>query len=574
MKTQLKMLSLFTSSLLAALGLAGAVLAASPEPAPPRNAPWPALAPDAPHWAARASSGVWLRYTNGRKEIERAAGAESRAAAALSASNPAGVVFGQTVFNKDASAMPQFETSIAIDPRNANRLVGAYTDYRGLLDPDNNPNFTGWSTSTDGGRTVAKDGQLRAVDVLGVSLPSQGVAVVAADKNGNFFLSSLQSQRYDPATNGITVFRSPAAGSSTGVFAGSCTGGTDADCWPTVTVVAADTCDFTSGGHFYDRPYVAVDRSSSVASGSVYVVWTLHGCADMDQSTAIQIAKCTNSLSSCTAPVTLDSTTGTGSAFDLVQSSHLTVGPTGKVYVTWVARSGDTPQEETDIIRLLVIAPTASASVVGTLGPLRTVHTETLPLPWYSVPFPGGPLTRTYPKVGVRGKRAIIVWDRRTANSLFSYNAYVRSEIVAKFTDDDGANFSKVQVVSSGAGPRYQPTICVASPTGPVVVGYASVQNDATWSDRQDWYVAKSSNGAAPYAQLRLTSVSNDTRADPLGGGYVIGDHPEVACQGNVGFLHFTANYAAKPLGDYFGSPANSLVVRQQDNFLHRFTLP
>ena len=573
MRTQLKTLSLFTSSVLAALSLAGAVLSASPEPAPPQYGPWPTLAPDAPHWAARASSSVWLRYTNGRKEIERAAAAESRATLALSASNPAGVVFGQLAFNKDTSALPQNEASVAIDPRNANRIIGAYTDYRGLLDPDNNPNFTGWSTSTDGGRTVAKDGQLRAVDVLGMSLPSQGVAVVAADKNGNFFLSSLQSERYNYATNGITVFRSPAAGSSTGVFAGSCTGGTDPNCWPTVTVVAADTCDFGSGGHYYDRPYMAVDRSSSVASGSVYLVWTLLGCADGDTSTTIQIAKCTNNLLTCSAPVTLESTTGTGSNMDSVQSSHVTVGPTGKIYVTWVARSGNIPQDETDTIRLLVIAPAASPSVVGTLGPLRTVQTEASPLPWPSFPYPAAVVTKTYPKVGVRGKRAIIVWDRRTANSMFSYYFYLQSEIVAKFTDDDGASFSKVQVVSSGAGQRYQPTICVASPAGPVVVGYASHQNDPTWSDRQDWYVAKSSTGAAPYAPLRLTSVSNDTHPDPLGASYMIGDHQEVACQGNVGFLHFTANYAAKPSGDYFGGSGNALV-RQQDTILHRFTLP
>jgi len=554
---------------LAGLALAGWTLSVSGDQGPSLNSTQAALAPGAPHWAARASSSVWLRYTTKWRQMKNTAVARALAAPAQEASPAATVVFGQTVFNKDASPMPQNETSIAIDPRNTNRIVGGYQDFRGLLDSSGNGNFTGWSSSTDGGKTVAKDGQLPAVNLLGTMVPSQGEPVVSVDKNGNFFLASVH---YDPSSsspNGIVVFRSPAAGSSTGVFAGSCAGGIDPDCWPTAGVVAAETCDGT-GGHFNDKPYIAVDRSSSAANGSVYVVWTLFGCAQGDTSTAIQIAKCTNNLASCTAPVTLESTAGNGSPPDFVQFSHLTVGATGKVYVTWVEHTFDPiSSAETDSIRLRVITPAASTSSVGTLGAMRTVHVEASPIPWGMSPYPALYWTATYPKVGTRGARAIIVWDRRNLDGLVD-NWYLGSEIVAKYTDNDGATFSSPQTVSSGSGFQLQPTICVASSTGPVVIGYASHQNDATWLHRQDWYIATSSTGAAPYRPLRLTSLPNDTAADLVFTEGFIGDYQEAACQAKVGYFHYTANYTAKSLS-IFGVQKS---VRQQDNFLARFTLP
>jgi hypothetical protein len=86
-----------------------------------------------------------------------------------------------------------------------------------------------------------------------------------------------------------------------------------------------------SGGGLHDKPYIAVDKSSSVAAGSVYVVCTRFSCAN--HSVSMLAAKCTNSLSSCTAPVILESTPGTGANIDFLQFSHIAISPdTGKVY--------------------------------------------------------------------------------------------------------------------------------------------------------------------------------------------------------------------------------------------------
>lgn len=147
MKLRLKTVLLLALQVVLGLIVAGGVLSArsafSAEEGPPPSTGRPALVPDAPHWASRASSVVWLRHTTKWQELKNAAAARGLAAPALEAHTAAGVVFGQTVFNKDASGLPQNETSIAIDPKNTNRIVGGYNDYRGLLPPPAPPTSPG-----------------------------------------------------------------------------------------------------------------------------------------------------------------------------------------------------------------------------------------------------------------------------------------------------------------------------------------------------------------------------------------------------------------------------------------------
>ena len=528
-----------------------------------------ALVPGAPSWAEKASSNVWLRFTKRWQRLEaEAAKMSAKGTAPGDLPIAAAVTFGAHVFNKDTSALPQNETTVAIDPKSALRIVGGYNDYRGLLAPNN---FTGWSISTDGGATTAKDGQIPPAVVLGVPAPSQGDPAVAFDKNGNLFMGSFHfPSSQNP--NGVTIARSPAAGALTGVFSAACTGGSDVDCWPVRRVVRADACT-SATGFFHDKPWIAVDNSSSVATGSVYIVWTRFGCASSNFSSAIVIAKCTNNLVTCTAPVVLESTPGTGGARDFVQLSHLAISPVnGKVYTTWGKRSGTSASNEQVAVRLRVITPSALATSVGTLGLLRTVQTELLPIPFGTFPYPAFYRTATYPHVAVKGARAIIVWDRRSvANIIGSF--FFNSDILAKFTDNDGVIFSLPQTVSVALGPQYQPSICVDNTSGTIGVAYFSHQIDPVFTHRQDVYIATSATGAAPYTPLRVTATSNDTEADLRLSDVFIGDYIEVACRGGVGLVHYTANYVAKPTSIFTGgSPA--LLVRQQDTFLGKVTLP
>ncbi len=344
----------------------------------------PSLIPDAQHWVSKASSTVHLRFTTQwqkmKQEMDRRASQESAGTKGQPTVQPtAAVVLKDKMFNKDTSTSDQYQTSIAIDPLNVNRIVGGYDDYRSS---DDN---TGWSISTDGGATVLKDGVIPPVVVFDgtVLLRSQGAPAVAADKAGNFFMASLHSDG-SPGNNAVTISRSPKAGSAQGVFSAACTGGNDPDCWPVRKAVAVSPCSSSSGIQ-HDKPWIAVDTSTSPAAGSVYLVWTAFTCASGNYVSYIRLSKCNNALTSCTAPFVLESTPATESSH-FVQFSHATVGPTGKVYVSWVRYQGYGTSQQA-LIRMRVIAPLADSTKVGTVGPTRAMHTETLPIPWKTPPY-------------------------------------------------------------------------------------------------------------------------------------------------------------------------------------------
>jgi hypothetical protein len=277
--------------------------------------------------------------------------------------------------------------------------------------------------------------------------------------------------------------------------------------------------------------------------------------------------------------VIVDITRGYDPLPRFLQTAHLTIGPDGSVYVTWVRHFPGTYQEMTALM-LRKITPTSSinGAVVGTLSPIHTVDEEWQPIPWKFAPYPSYYRTFTYPHVAVDGSRVIMVWDRRTTKGVTytprGYAAWwfdldTSASLVAKFSDDGGATWSGEQTVSSAWGPQYQPSVCVDSTSGKVVVAYYSHQNDP-FTHGQDVYVATSDDGAAPYVTLRVTPVSNDTEDDPRLSDFFIGDYMEVACAGGRAYVHFTANYSAKWFGIYDGA----FYGRQQDNFMARVTLP
>ena len=70
-----------------------------------------------------------------------------------------------------------------------NIVVGGTNDYRGLLDPQGN--FTGWQLSTNGGRSVAKEGLLPPVRANGQVLPSGGDPVTQSDDRCRIYAANL-----------------------------------------------------------------------------------------------------------------------------------------------------------------------------------------------------------------------------------------------------------------------------------------------------------------------------------------------------------------------------------------------
>lgn len=470
---------------------------------------------------------------------------------------------------------------MAIDPTNVNRIVGVYNDYRDL----NRRGYSGWSISRDAGATVQKDGLIPGMILIPgeYGTISTGSVSVAADSKGNLFLAGRHSETFSNYPNGITIARSPKAGSPTGVFSSACAGGLDPDCWPTIKAVTGNRCSPSSSqDYFDDNPFIAVDQTTGPAAGQVYVVWTRFPCSYTNLSSYIMIARCDNLLSVCTAPVVLDSRPGTGGPIDFVQQPHVAIALTGALYVTWIRHSGANLEAESAKIMLRRIEPTSSSSSVGTIGPLRAVHSEMQPLPWGFAPYPSYFPTATRPWVAVSGNRVIVIWDRRTTPDIvwavpdrfgwwFDYGT--GPSIVSRYSDNNGATWSSLQTVSAAPGPQYQPSACVDPTTGKVAIAYYSRQLDP-WSGRaEDIYMAVSGNGAAPYLSIRATSASNDTQAGPRS-DFSIGDRIEAACRSGVAYVHFTANYARKWFDDKLLYGYRGHYAYQQDNFLVRLTLP
>jgi hypothetical protein len=63
---------------------------------------------------------------------------------------------------------------------------------------------------------------------------------------------------------------------------------------------------------------------------------------------------------------------------------------------------------------------------------------------------------------------------------------------------------------------------------------------------------------------------SNETEADPLLGGFFIGDYIEGVLIDQRFYVHFNANYRAWPLlGGFLNEPGQAVIpVPQQDNYL------
>ena len=71
-------------------------------------------------------------------------------------------------------------------------------------------------------------------------------------------------------------------------------------------------------------------------------------------------------------------------------------------------------------------------------------------------------------------------------------------------------------------------------------------------------------NTDAVGSRQRVTSPSSEPEADPIFGGYFIGDYFEVSAQGGDAFVHYNASYRRVPfVGD-------GLPIPQADNYLSR----
>jgi hypothetical protein len=466
-------------------------------------------------------------------------------------------------FNCDVIGFPQNEESVGVCPRDTRFVLEGTNDFRGLIEPPFNT--TGWHWSTDGGHSVRNEGFLPPVSPTSfpghADLPSGGdpVDFIPAGCNA-VFAASLAYNPDDPFgdVNGIAVYK------STRAILSSCGGGNDPSCWPVRRLVAQ-----TDSAFFNDKEWMFVGTQNGTRR--VWVTWsefTLDETAPIGYSSVkIKAVRCNANLV-CGAPMDISTVDQD------VQFSDVTVGPDGRAYITWARIDGELPgtddgepgQPQTFTVKIRV--ETAPGS--GVFGPEHVVAVEDQPIPFGGFLQANDFRVATYPKsdvVKVRGEpRIFVVWDACRFR-LFDTTCEKPVIKLAHSLDPNGASWSGPRIISHG-GVNYFPTISAdrSRKTNHLVASWFT----SPFQNEQDVVLTSIHAGSGRAKGLeRLTSPSNESEADPLLGGFFIGDYIEAVLVKEKAWVGYNANYRKVRVLGTFGPPFDEgFRVNQQDNFL------
>ncbi len=458
-------------------------------------------------------------------------------------------------FNCDFVGLPQNEESVTACPTNTDYVLGGTNDYRGLLDPEGN--FTGWHWSTDSGRSVRNEGLLPPVKLLSNptrTVPSGGDPVDFIPAGCSFtYAASLAYDPNDPfgQQNGIAVYR------STPAILSSCPGGSDPSCWPVRRLIVESDVD-----HFLDKEWMFIGNQPGAP---VWVVYTDFNFNPAEIGTnpflaSIKAVRCDANLVICTGPIQISTVDND------VQFSDVTVGYDGRAYITWSRIEGELEGTDQTFVHKIRVE-TAPGSAV--FGPEKVIYREDRAIPFGGFLQANDFRVATYMKSDVASvdghPRVFAVWDACKVRLLGSICEF--SEIKLSYSDNQGATWNGPFVISD-EGTNYFPTISVdrLDPTNrKVSIAWFTSRFDRDFWNQQDVVLAGVDSSRSTYdreGQKRITPRSNEPEADPLLGGFFIGDYIEVWQVGNKAWVHYNANYRQLPLLDA------GLPINQQDNYL------
>jgi len=156
--------------------------------------------------------------------------------------------------------------------------------------------------------------------------------------------------------------------------------------------------------------------------------------------------------------------------------------------------------------------------------------------------------------------RIFVVWEACSVR-VFDFLCE-EPQIKLKFSDNSGAKWSPGIILSQG-GENYFPTIAADPASQRLAVAWYTSRSDPLFHNRQDVELVTldPSTGTVTRRQV-VTAVSNETEADPVLGGFFIGDYFEDAADRGTAYIHFNANYRSI---EFLGE---GLPIPQQDNFL------
>ncbi|CAN5286914.1 hypothetical protein BH20ACT22_BH20ACT22_26470 [soil metagenome] len=451
-------------------------------------------------------------------------------------------------FNHDAIGFPQNEESVSVCTKRPDVVLSGTNDYRGLLDQAEN--FTGWHLSTDGGETVRNEGLLPPVRIGGAPTPSGGDPVDVVTRNCALYAASLNYDPADPsgAPNGVGVYKTDVQ------TLANCPGGSAPSCWPNRRAVAQ-----TTPPNFYDKEWFDVGQSGPDGR----VVWVAFSDFVIDPdaplgftSASIKAVRCDGALEECTEPILISG------ADEDVQFSDVTIGPDGRTYITWSEIRGELEQTPQTFVHKLRVAQPGST----TFGPARVIHRETKAIPFGGFMHANDFRVATYPKSEVTmvgdEPRVFAVWDACRYRLLDS----TCEESIIKFTYSDsfGRSWSALKTVSRRRGDSYFPTISAGPHSRSLAVAYFTNRHDRVFHNRQDVELTTVGVNGKVQNRQRLTHPSNESEADPLFGGFFIGDYIETSLVRGKAYTAYNANYrSVRVLGEGFPVP-------QQDNYLKR----
>jgi hypothetical protein len=292
-------------------------------------------------------------------------------------------------------------------------------------------------------------------------------------------------------------------------------------------------------------------------------VWVVFSDFNLDfsaplgyEAAQIRAVRCDGDLANCTAPILIS-----GSDPD-VQFGDVTIGPDGRTYITWAEIQGELEFEAQTFVIKMVIAEPGST----TFGPTRVVATEGNAIPFGGFLHANDFRVATYPKNDVfpRGEdpRIYVTWDRCRERVLDT--VCEEPEIKLAYSDDDGTTW-KTKTISSG-GDNYFPTLDVDPATGQLAVAWFTNRTDVFHHRYAVELVTVNAN-TAKVTNRQLIGALNEPDADPLLGGFFIGDYIEVQAVRGIAYVAYNANFATlRLLGE--GVP-----IFQQDNYLTKTAL-
>jgi hypothetical protein len=463
-------------------------------------------------------------------------------------------------FNDDIYGLPQNEEAVSVCRDQNSYVLGGTNDYRGLLDLDGN--LTGWHFSENSGGSVANEGLLPPIVMSGLEeRPSGGdpvTACVVEEGGPNFYMASLNFDPVDPfgQTNGIGVYKSDLLTLQT------CPTG-DESCWPDRRPAAeADL------SHFLDKPWMdAGDTGDGTHVWVTYSDFTLDDSEIGYSSVSIYAVRCLPDISDCTSPILI-------SDDDLdVQFSDVTIGSDKRTYFSWVEVQGELEGDAQTFVIKTRIAET-NCDDLTCIGPEEIVTEADNPIPFGGFLQGNDFRVATYPKNTMKkvngDPRIFVVWEACTHRLSFTVPPEAVCEepkIKLRYSDDDGATWSSSKTLSKG-GVNYFVTIA-ADRSGPeFVVAWFTNRFDGDYLNAQDIEMVTMNAETVTVLQRKHVTTDqqmpNEPEADPLLGGFFIGDYIEVAADNGNAWVHYNMNI--RDVQILFEGEE----VPQQDNFLSK----